>query len=174
MALVIRPAEPADAPRLGHVHVAAWQWAYRGLMPDDVLDSLRPESRARAWKAWLGPDATEDFSAWVAEVDGEIVGFASSSLPRDEDLPEGSVELLSIYLLEDHVGTGVGSALLEAAEDAWRKAGAEYAVLWVMEGNARTIRFYERHGWKADGESRGEQVAEGTTVPVVRYVKPLA
>jgi ribosomal protein S18 acetylase RimI-like enzyme len=38
--------------------------------------------------------------------------------------------------------------------EAIRAAGHERARLWVLEQNARARRFYERHGWYADGSSR--------------------
>lgn len=34
-AAVIREATADDADAIGRVHAAAWQWAYRGLMPDE-------------------------------------------------------------------------------------------------------------------------------------------
>lgn len=170
----IRPAHPDDAPELGEVHVAAWQWAYRGLMPDDLLDSLRPEARARAWKAWLtGIDADEGFAAWVAEVDGQIVGLASSSDAREPDLDQGAVELLTLYLLEPHVRTGLGSRLLDAAEAAWRDEGRTRAVLWVLADNDRSRRFYEHHGWVTAGVAKLQRFEPSTSVEAVRYEKDL-
>jgi RimJ/RimL family protein N-acetyltransferase len=41
-------------------------------------------------------------------------------------------------------------------------------VLWVLEANERARRFYERGGWKADGETRVEAIS-GQPVPQVRY-----
>lgn len=35
-----RRGTPDDIPGIAGVHVAAWQWAYRGQIPDDYLDSL--------------------------------------------------------------------------------------------------------------------------------------
>jgi GNAT superfamily N-acetyltransferase len=172
MAPLIRPADTSDAARLGEVHVAAWQWAYRGLMPDEVLDSLRPDARARAWEHMLG-ERDSGFQAWVAEVDGEVIGFASSGAPLDDDLPEGSVELMAIYLLEPYLHTGIGSQLIEAAESAWVDQGSQLGVLWVLEDNTGTIEFYERHGWYHDGSRRDHQVAAGVTVPTLRYLKRL-
>jgi hypothetical protein len=46
-AIVVRRATLDDAPAIARVHVAAWQRAYRGQMPDAVLDGL-DESGARA------------------------------------------------------------------------------------------------------------------------------
>jgi hypothetical protein len=44
--LVLRAARPADAPLVADVHVRAWQVAYRGLLPEEYLDRIRPEDRA--------------------------------------------------------------------------------------------------------------------------------
>jgi len=45
----LRRAEPPDAIALARVHVRSWQAAYRKLMPDDYLDQLRPEDRAKKY-----------------------------------------------------------------------------------------------------------------------------
>lgn len=174
MDVTIRPAVVADAPRLGEVHVQAWRWAYRRLMPDDLLDSLRPESRARAWESWLSEPSVDGFEAWVAEADGEIVGFASSKEARDDDLPSATAELLTIYLLEPFLGKGLGHAMLTEAEASWRAAGYESAVLWVLESNARTRTFYEDHGWVTDGSTKMQDLGSGEETPVIRYTKALA
>jgi GNAT superfamily N-acetyltransferase len=174
MDVKIRSATAADASALGEVHVAAWRWAYRGLMPDDLLDSLRAESRAKGWAAMLDESAADrSHAAWVAEVDGEIVGFASSSDAKDDDVPPGTVELQSIYLLEPYLGKGIGHALLEHAEQEWRDAGYEVAVLWVLESNERSRSFYLRHGWETDGSRTMQQLGGGAEGAVVRYTKLL-
>ena len=52
--VTVRPATVADAPAMGRLVVRAWQAAYRGHMPDDYLDGLRPEDRAAYW-GWRAP-----------------------------------------------------------------------------------------------------------------------
>lgn len=142
-------------------------------MPDDLLDSLRPTSRARAWHSWLTEESDNDFAAWVAVVDDEVIGFAASSTARDEDVPDKCVELLMIYLLQDHLGRGIGHLLINAAEDHWRAQGYDMAVLWVLESNAATRAFYEREGWVTDGETKDQPLGADTTRPAVRYTKLL-
>ena len=44
--MLLRAAKPDDAMEVANVHVRSWQVGYRGLMPDDYLDALRPEDRA--------------------------------------------------------------------------------------------------------------------------------
>jgi len=42
------------------------------------------------------------------------------------------------------------------------------AMLWVLEDNPRTRRFYERAGWRLDGAVREETILD-TSVREVRY-----
>lgn len=46
-------------------------------------------------------------------------------------------------------------------------------MLWVLTGNARARRCYERAGWSADGAARVEELAAGVPIDEVRYVKGL-
>ncbi|NMO37509.1 hypothetical protein HG826_28780 [Streptomyces sp. GMY01] len=44
--------------------------------------------------------------------------------------------------------------------------------LWVLKGNTRARRFYERAGFRADGAEEPFE-ADGVTVPEVRYATDL-
>ena len=61
---------------------------------------------------------------------------------------------------------------MAAGEDAMRGLGADRAVLWVLESNTKTHRFYEVGGWLADGETSTYAIAE-EALPVVRFSKEL-
>jgi hypothetical protein len=39
-ATAVRPATPDDADAIASVHVRSWQAAYRGIVPDAMLDAL--------------------------------------------------------------------------------------------------------------------------------------
>ena len=74
----------------------------------------------------------------VVEQDGRIVGF----LHYDEAGPEP--ELHRIYLEPEAIGSGAGSALMNALH-ASLPPSSPY-VLLVAVVNSRAIAFYERHG----------------------------
>jgi ribosomal protein S18 acetylase RimI-like enzyme len=162
--VTVRPATVADAPAIGRVHVRAWRAAYRGHMPDEYLDGLRPEERAAYWREALGREDRPG-AVLVVERDGEVVGFSAVGPSRD---PEGAGELFSINLDPAHWGSGAGRALLEAAQAELARLGFAETVLWVLPANARARRFYERAGWVADGSERTVD-AMGVEVPEVRY-----
>jgi len=60
----------------------------------------------------------------------------------------------ALYVRPAAWGTGVADRLHELAIEALRAEGVETARLWVLEENRRARRFYERHGWFADGSTR--------------------
>jgi len=148
--------------------MSASQAAYRGQMPDDYLDGLRPEERAAGWERGLRRDRDQD-PVLAAQRDDRVVGFAVMGAAQD---PEGAGELYAINVDPDHWGTGAGGVLLAAAEAELARLGYTEAVLWVLPGNARARRFYEVAGWTTDGTERTSEVL-GVVVPEVRYRRRL-
>jgi ribosomal protein S18 acetylase RimI-like enzyme len=162
--VTVRPATVTDAPAMGRLVVRAWRAAYRGHMPDDYLDGLRPEDRAAYWDGVLRREGRRGVIL-VAERGGEVVGFAAAGPSPD---PEGAGELYAINVDPAHWGTGAGRALLLAAQAELASLGFDDTVLWVLPANARARRFYEIAGWVADGTERTMEVF-GVSVPEVRY-----
>lgn len=151
----IRRAVPADAEALTRLHLDCWDDAYTGLMPQTVLDARRDDVPARTerWRQALGNGHT-----WVAEHGAELIGFANAA--AGTELPGFEIQLFALYVRAAWWGTGVGHALFASA------VGDRSAYLWVLEGNDRTIRFYERQGFRFDGA--GEDEPYGRRVRMVR------
>ena len=164
----IRDASPADAAEIAAVHVEGWRWAYRGHMPDALLDGLSVESRRDLWDTLLGPHPPEhDVS--VAVLEDEIVGFIGTGPTEDASLPSGTAEVFTLYQRERVRGTGVGGALMRATLDQWRERGVPLAVLWVLASNTNTHSFYEHFGWHADGETREFALGPHGGRTILRY-----
>jgi ribosomal protein S18 acetylase RimI-like enzyme len=166
----IREPVPRDAAALGRLHAEAWQVAYGGLMPAGLLAETTVERRTAMWERVAASTRRERQRIAIADIDGTAVGFAWTGPCRDEDCPEGAGELYAINVAPELWRGGVGSALLEAAHRALDADGFTLAVLWVLPGNDRARRFYERHGWHADGAARDEE-SDGYVVPEVRYTR---
>lgn len=166
---VVRAAVPDDARAVAEVHVASWRWAYRGLLPDDLLDGLSVGDREADWASWLADPALD---VVVAERSSRIVGFASGSASRDADALLGTGEVLTLYVTLDAAGTGMGRLLLGAVVAAMRDRGFHRATLWVLEANDRARRFYERAGWTWDG-ARADHQVRCANRPIVRYAAEL-
>ncbi len=161
----IRPARPVDAEALAGVQVRTWRAAYRGMMPDRVLDSLDVQERTGWWHRAL--TATDSGARCLVADDGRVVGFVSFG----PDLGGGGQgQVYAIYVQDRR--RGIGAALLGAALQEMRAAGFAIAILWVLQANADGRRFYERLGWFADGTEQVHDVG-GTGLPHLRYRRDL-
>jgi GNAT superfamily N-acetyltransferase len=166
----VRPARPEDAAAVAEVHVRAWQAAYRGLMADEFLDSLRPEDRAARY-TFAAPDPTAPETLVVTADDDVIAGFATVAPARDDDR-SGTGEVCALYVDPPAWGSGLGLALMQAARARLIELSFTQAGLWVLVGNDRAQRFYRRDGWTPDGARRTDRVW-GVTVDEVRFVRQL-
>ncbi len=123
------------------MHVQAWREAYRGLMPDAVLNALDPAKREITWRETL----RQDIPVTLALSGENIVGFMGCGERRNPALPaEG--EIYGLYVLELAQRHGVGKRLFLRGLEllAAKKLGS--AALWVFEDNSRARQFYEAQG----------------------------
>jgi ribosomal protein S18 acetylase RimI-like enzyme len=165
-AIEIRAARPSDAPAIGRVHVESWRETYRGVLPDQLLDSLAAVVRAAMWQGAL--EREPPVSLVVAQVaGGELVGFAGGGARRG-DSPPYDAEVYAIYLLGAARHRGCGRRLMAALAAALRSRGFKSLCLWVLRENAPARRFYERLGGRVvgertqvDGEQEFDEVAYG-------------
>jgi hypothetical protein len=67
----IRAATGRDAVAIAHVQVQSWRTTHGGIVPEEYLATLNEAERVLGWRDWL----TRDIRVFVADLDGEIVGF---------------------------------------------------------------------------------------------------
>jgi GNAT superfamily N-acetyltransferase len=164
----VRAATVADARAILDVRARSWQVAYAHAFPAEELE--RQRTTAGQWVGWweeLIGAPTPRTHVVVGERTGAVVGFAHSGVARGE-ADVGVGELYAIYVQPDAWGGGVGQALMAETLARLRSEGFREAILWVLEDNPRTRRFYELAGWHADGGVQEEEWL-GTTIREVRY-----
>ena len=96
----IRLATADDVGALARVSRLAYAATYPDIVPADVLSEWI-ESAGATWQAAFdGQEPDSPWRPWVAERDGRIVGYATTSPGKDWWLPpiEGSGELTNLYL----------------------------------------------------------------------------
>ena len=168
--MFLRAAIPGDALAISRVHVRSWQAAYRGLLRDEYLDGIRAEERAERYD-FANPDKYAPQTI-VAEVDGVIAGFATTSRSHDASLPDIG-ELCALYVDPEFWGKRYGVALVAEARSRLTVLGFDDALLWILKGNVRADRFYRNDGWQPDGAEKSEMMW-GTQVVEFRYLRHLA
>jgi ribosomal protein S18 acetylase RimI-like enzyme len=142
--LIIRKATIEDAEGKGYVHYQSWIETYTGLFPDEVMERLSLEKSIDNARKY--PENT-----YVAIVDDKIIGFSCYLESRDEDL-EDTGEIMAIYILKEYQGNGVGKKLMEVCY----KELSQYSKLslWVLGDNKKSVGFYEKEGFVADGKTK--------------------
>ena len=171
--VIVRAASVDDAAAIAEVHVASWTAAYADLIDlSQAGNRMDVGERERAWRERIPRVGDDGFRTWVAELEGEVAGFAFTQPTEDEDLnPLEIAELVALYLHPEHYGEGLGKLLLDRAVAGVRSQGFLQATLWVLEENARAIHFYRREGWKPDGTRNACYRALGA--PALRLRLPL-
>jgi GNAT superfamily N-acetyltransferase len=165
----IQRASLSDAKGIARVHVRSWQSAYRGQIPDDVLDSLDESKRAARWFELIPQPG---HVVHIAVHDGIVIGFCSLIRSRDPDGADDAGEIAAIYVDPEHWRSGVGSALLDASLDVARSTGYREVTLWVLASNALGRRFYERLGFAPDGKAKVEEQGR-YSLHEIRYKRQL-
>lgn len=146
--MVIRKAEVEDAPGIAEVHVESWKSAYKGIISNDYLNSLKMEDRLSLWVNNLST-AKDDAPVFVAlNEEGNIVGFASFGVER-ENGKEKEAELYAIYLLNESKGKRLGTHLFYSGVLELIKHGFESVRVWALAENP-SIKFYEKFGPRKD------------------------
>ncbi|HEX3712813.1 MAG TPA: GNAT family N-acetyltransferase [Trebonia sp.] len=140
----IRLAEPSDTEPLRAIrndvieHSTA-MWTTRLLSPAD----------GRAWLA----DNLARRSVYVAERDGQVIGFANWSPWRPKDGYRYTVED-SVYLVGGHQGAGLGTELLRTIVTAARDSGAHVMMASIEASNTRSVTLHQRLGFEVVGTAR--------------------
>lgn len=191
----IREEAAADIPAVEEVRRASWRAAYAGLIearhieratarpsrlsqPDPArrtLVAVMREHPVVVGYASFGPErsllSAHPHPAHAGRATGEGGSPADAAPLTGAGLAGETGEVYALYVSPDWWSTGTGRSLMAAALTALSEAGYRRAVLWVLAGNARARRFYERAGFAADG---AENVLTGLgSVLEVRYARSL-
>jgi len=158
----IREATAEDALLISRIIAQSWRSAYQGLIDPVYLERLPETYWLPSMRAWLGSGR---MYGYVAEVDGRAVGSVIYGRGRDEGHADWG-EIVSLYLLPDAAGRGIGHALLTAALEALQADGYDRVYLWAISGNEHAERFYQRHGFARSGDLVHYKIGNGSVTDV--------
>ncbi len=142
-----------------------WRAAYRGQLPNDFLEGLSVDQRARFWdRIFAQGKASGTEAVFVAEdLEPRVVGFASAGPNRGEE-SEFEGELTTLYVLPAFQGRGLGRRLFLTTCEALGALGRGSLIAWVLASHQQARGFYETLGGRLVGEKKepwgGEEVRE--------------
>ena len=158
---VIRSYHETDAPDVVRLSLRAWAPVFaseRDVMGDEIFERLYGDD----WRRQQQQDvekvlADVETEVWVAEVNGEVVGFVAAVLKVDSSM--GEVYMLAVD--PESQNHGLGTQLTDLATEWIREAGLSLALVSTGGdvGHAPARRTYEKAGY--------------TPVPSVNYFRAL-
>jgi ribosomal protein S18 acetylase RimI-like enzyme len=158
--VTVRTATVDDLPVVAEIHIEARAAYWRGAVPDAELEASAERLRTDSYPP--AKLAMPDFTLLVAQVDGQVAGFALLGPPHDTTRdPGGTGELWEIHVKPSHWRRGIGSRLHDACVHVWAASGITEGHIEVWEHNNRARAFYSRHGWRVDEPTR--PAVNGTT-----------
>lgn len=154
---------------MSNIHATTWRAGYAGIVPASYLVAMSAErSLARRRERYPDYPVLPQGEELLADQDGVVVGYVSLGRVRDEGMPADLGEIWALYVLPDHQGCGLGSALLTAGVGRLRALGFRAVVLWVLTGNTSARAFYERRGFALDGGTKSWD-RDDWSLPQLRY-----
>lgn len=103
-------------------------------------------------RLWLS-QRSGAFSAVVAVIDGNVVGFASLSPYKERAAYRTTVED-SVYVSREHAGTGVGRRLMEHLIGMARESGFHSVIARIEASSVGSRALHERCGFQLVGIER--------------------
>ena len=143
--MIIREANKNDLSSIGKVQVDSNRSTYIEIMPEKYLNNLSYESKASEWDEKLFNVNSKQFMYVAENDDANIVGFASGSLVRTNDLFER--EIYSIYILKEFQRKGIGQLLIKAIITKFIECNVSSMLLWTLKDNP-SQSFYKHLGGK--------------------------
>lgn len=162
MTAQIRLAVEADAPAIAAIYrpyVIGTHFSFEETAPDADEIAARMSNPLHPWL--------------VAEEDGRVVGYASTSAMRNRAAYRWSVET-GIYLTPSAQGRGTAHRLLSAHLALLQRQGFVTVIAGIALPNDASIALHEKLGFTLSGIERGVGFKLGEWIDVGRWQRDLA
>ncbi len=166
MSPVLRHAVRADLPALVAIYNAA-------IARRNATGHLEPFDVAGR-EAWFLGHLRAETPLYVAELDGEVVGYATLAPYRGGRGAFAGCREVSYFVAAEWQRRGVASALLEHVVAACPALGVDVLLAFLLAHNLPSIAFLEHHGFACWGRLPGVAHIDGATWDHVIYGRRLA
>lgn len=162
MSLAVRKAEPGDAGAIAAIH-------NEGVAERVATFRTEPRSAEDVREAIAGGRPLI-----VGERDGRVVGWAGLGPYDDRNPWYSGVGEATVYVARDARSSGVGRGLLAVLEREAEDFGAFKLIAKVFASNERSLRLFERSGYRRVGVHRRHGRLDGDWKDVVVFEKSIA
>ncbi len=141
---IVRDFHPADISALTELY-------NQYILETTITFDLQPYTVEQRQAAWMSHySATGRYRLLVAESDGQVMGYATSSKFRTKAAYDTSVET-SVYLCPEAQGKGIGSQLYSALFETLAAEDVHRAYAGITLPNEPSIAIHRKFGFEEVG-----------------------
>jgi L-amino acid N-acyltransferase YncA len=161
--LVIRSAKESDIISIQEIY-------NQGI--EDRIATLETEKKDfKYMKEWFDKH-TDRYKIIVAEQAGQIVGWSSLNQYNNRCAYNGVADI-SVYILRENRGKGIGKKLLAELESLAKEEGFHKMVLFTFPFNQLGQGLYKKMGFREVGIFKNQGILDGQFVDVLAMEKLL-
>jgi ribosomal-protein-alanine N-acetyltransferase len=117
------------------------EWKYEDILPISQLEKECFVGESWSFSTLASCFESSTFTAFVAEEEGEIIGYGGITIVADTS------DLENILVAESYRRSGVGTLILDQLLKTAREKGAEKTFLEVRVSNVPAMRLYLKKGF---------------------------
>ena len=158
---MIRQAGINDVSRIAEILIFTKRMTYRPIFQDDPVSFGKMQVVPLAEEYIAHPERIGQIWVW------EDI-FVKGLITLHYFEYKKALWVDELYVEPFFHGEGIGSRLLDFADEKAAKMNADTIFLWVLEKNEKARLIYEKHGYVQTGERKFQ---EGTPEYIVKYQK---
>ena len=151
---LIRDAICEDAFSICKANIVTWKDAYKGIVSDGYLNSLKASEWEQRWEESIMQGNTK---TKVVDLKGYTLGFVFFGIDKGSEI--GASEIYAFYISPVYQSKGLGEKLFKEAYKELKNEGYNTLKIWTLRDN-KYRKFYEKQGGVLAGEKTikiGEQ-----------------
>lgn len=116
--IIIRNIEEKDIPNVVDIQINGWKSAYKGIIDDNVLNSMNRDKRIEKRK-----NDYKENGFIVTELNNQVVGFCRyiDSNKFTQDISDIDCELLALYVKPNLKYNGIGTKMFQFVTEEFKK-----------------------------------------------------
>ena len=152
---MIRKAKIEDSNNIASLILRGWQTAYKGLIKQEFLDSMKKDEMNKGWKKSIFSQ-NENNNVYVYEKENKILGIIRFGKVDDENDISHNAEIHVLYVEPELKRNGIGSKLFNYAKNYFIEHNRKNLIIWCLKGNNPSIEFYKKMGGKSVSEKKSK------------------
>lgn len=164
--IVIREAQPSDAPAMARINVATWRNSYGKFLPRQLMEELSCSQKQSEIENFFARWEENQAVALVAEnKSGEMMAFIMAGKNHRQDLRYMG-EIYNLHIAPAFQSRGIGCCLVYRVSQVFRQRNWNTMMVWALAENP-SRRFYEKLGGRVIAQDIDKY--RGFNAPVIAY-----